>query len=463
MIYIVFILIAAAAAMYLYLTENRQIQRAGAGAGRERIRLEERQQSIKLSLKDIEYEKSVGKMDDDNFARLQNELLTEWETNEKNLSLLPAQTAPAQNDGTKREMHCPSCNTVIPVATARFCHACGHKLAQLLVAVMLLFSFVAGKDLAALDIQATVKNATTNSIHTAPLSIQLLKLEQGMQPVAAKNSAAGKVRFADLPPMKAGPYMLQTVYEGVTYSRVIPPNMPEPIDTTLEIFESTESVAKLRVRTLVELRRVEKGMLAGLLILFFINTDNRTFSAGKDGLSFYLPAAAEVDQASISVGSGASNIQWLKLNAQKTARRGVYSVGQSVKPGERILQVMFHMPYNEAGTPVEFQSLYPQDTGLQLIAEPDNLSVKQGDNTLSRKLDENLGRGLISFSPRDTAVALSFSGGGIAEFKKAEEAVEIEVKSPLQLWQKLVFPVIAILIFALAAWLRGRQRDSLAG
>lgn len=458
MIYLVFALIAAAAAIYLYLTESRHIDRAAAEGGRDRIRLEERQQSIKLSLKDIDYERSVGKMDDENFARLQNELLSEWESNEKTLSQLPAETAVTQNAGTKQAGRCPSCNTAIPVATARFCHACGHKLAQLLVGVLLLLSFFSGKDLAALDIQATVKNMTTNSIHTAPLNIQLLKLEQGMQPVAAKNSAAGKVRFADLPAMKAGPYMLQTVYQGVTYSRVIPPNMPEPIDTTLEIFESTASAAKLRVRTLVELRRVEKGMLAGLLILFFINTDNRTFSPGKDGLSFYLPASAEVDQASISVGSGASNIQWLKLNAQKSARRGVFSVGQSVKPGERILQVMFHMPYNEAGTQVEFQSLYPQDTGLQLIAEPDNVVVKQGDKQLNRTLDENLGRGLISFSPRDTTVGLTFSGGGIAEFKKAEETAEIEVKSPLQLWQKLVFPLVAILIFAFVAWLRGRQR-----
>lgn len=461
MIYLVFVLIAAAAAMYLYLTENRHIGRTVAGAGRERIRLEERQQSIRLSLKDIEYEKSVGKMDDENFARLQNELLTEWEANEKSLSQLPIENVTTQKKEAD-QARCPSCKTVIPVATARFCHACGHKLSQWLLAIVLVFSLGAGKDLAALDIQATVKNATTNSVHTAPLNIQLLKLEQGMQPVAAKNSAGGKVRFADLPAMKTGPYMLQAVYQGVTYSRVIPPNMPEPIDTTLEIFESTESVSKLRVRTLVELRRVEKGMLAGLMILFFINTDNRTFSPGKDGLSFYLPAGAEVDQASISVGSGASNIQWLKLNAQKSARRGVYTIGQSVKPGERILQVMFHMPYNEAGTQAEFQSLYPQDTGLQLIAEPDNLAVKQGDKALDRKLDENLGRGLISFSPRDTAVVLSFSGGGIAEFKKAEETAEIEVKSPLQLWQKLLFPVVAILIFVLVAWLRGSRRNSAA-
>ncbi len=459
MIYIVFILIAVAAAIYLYVTENRHIVRAGAGAGRERIRLEERQQSIKLSLKDIEYEKTVGKMDDDNFARLQNELLTEWENNEQLLAKLPADAVavPTESQEPKR---CPSCKALIPVATARFCHACGHKLAQVIAALLLFSALVPAQNLSALDIQATVKNSTSNSVHTAPLNIQLLKLEQGMQPLAAKNSVGGKVRFADLPPMKTGPYMLQAVYQGVTYSRVIPPNMPEPIDTTLEIFESTESVAKLRVRTLVELRRVEKGTFAGLMILFFINTDNRTFSPGKDGLSFYLPAGAEVDQASISVGTGASNIQWLKLSAQKTARRGVYTVGQSVKPGERILQVMFHMPYNEAGTPVEFMSLYPQDTGLQLIAEPENVVVKQGDKTLSRTLDENLGRGLISFSPRDTAVALAFSGGGIAEFKKAEEAAEIEVKSPLALWQKLLFPVVAVFLFVAVAWWRGRQQPA---
>ncbi len=467
MIYIVFVLIAVAAAMYLFLTEDRLIRRAGAGAGRERIRLEERQQSIRLSLKDIEYEKSVGKMDEENFARLQNELLTEWESNTKTLSLLPVEPAEAQTEPSKSEIRCPSCKTAIPVATARFCHACGHKLAQVLFAVLLLFSSVSGNQLSALDIQATVKNGTTNSVHTAPLNIQLLKLEQGMQPVASKNSVGGKVRFADLPAMKTGPYMLQTVYQGVTYSRVIAPNMPEPIDTTLEIFESTESVSRLRVRTLVELRRVEKGMLAGLMIVFFINTDKRTFSPGKEGLNFYLPANAEVDQASISVGSGASNIQWLKLNAQKTARRGVFSVGQSVKPGERILQVMFHMPYDEKGTLLKFQSLYPhqedrRDRGIQVLTEPEDIELRRGEELMPRAMDKDLGRGLISFAVRETQIEFTLSGGGIAELKKAEESAEIEVKSPLQLWQKLVFPVIALLIFALAALLRGRQRGSAA-
>ena len=81
---------------------------------------------------------------------------------------------------------------------------------------------------------------------------------------------------------------------------------------------------------------------------------------------------------------------------------------------------------------------------------------------MPRAMDKDLGRGLISFAVRETQIEFTLSGGGIAELKKAEESAEIEVKSPLQLWQKLVFPVIALLIFALAALLRGRQRGSAA-
>lgn len=453
MIYIVFALIVAAAAIYLYLTESRHVTQIPLAGVRTRAQLEERQQVIRASLKDLAYEQSIGKMDKANYQRLESELLTEWEKNEQSIAALPKESAPA----VAKPNTCPSCNAVIPISGAKFCPSCGGKLAQWLMAFTVGFIALLPNDLSALDIRATVKNGTTNTVHTAPLQVQLLRLEQGMQQVAAKPTTAGSVTFTDLPAPKAGPYMVQTVYAGVTYSRVIPPNMPEPIDVPLEIYESTTSTAKMHVRTLVELRRVDKNVLAGLMILFFINTDNRTFTAGKDGLSFYLPAAAVVDQASISVGSGASNIQWLKLTAQK-AGAGLYSVGQNVKPGERILQVMFHMPYDEKSTTVQLRSLYPQDTGVQLIAEPEDIQVRQGDKVLSRVMDKNLGRGLISFSPRDEQLLLTLVGGGIAQMKQTQEA-EIEIKSPLQLWQKLLFPVAALILFAIVAWHRGRRNS----
>jgi len=308
----------------------------------------------------------------------------------------------------------------------------------------------------AYDINVTLHNGTQGRSETSPVQVQLLKLEKGMQPVTAKAAAAGRVQFLNLPEMTAGPYMVQASYGGVTYSRVIPPNIPSPAEIKLEVFESTASPDKVKVRTLVELRRTEKESIAGFLILFFVNSGNRTFTAGADGLEFYLPAGAQVGQASISVGSGSSNIQWLKLTPQAGRRPNTYSVGQNVKPGERILQVQFRLPYKEAGTGVAFESLYPQDTGIQLIAEPEDMEVRQGDKLLTRTRDQTLGRGLISFTAREKSVSLRLAGGGIAEIQPAQEEAEIEIRSPLSLEQKILFPLAALLIFTGGIFLKRR-------
>jgi hypothetical protein len=449
MTYLVFALIVAAAAIYLYFSELRVTKGDVLPVNEKRQRLLERQHTIRLSLKDLEYETSVGKMDQLTATRLQTELLEEWQSIEAEMPQLTE--APAVQQPTV----CKSCDTPVVSAAARFCHVCGARLLQVMLFVVLVF-FAAPSQTQALDIKVTVENGTAGSVHTPPVSVQLLKLEQGMQPVSAANTVSGVTKFTGLPEMTTGPYMVQTVYQGVTYSKVIAPNMASPVAVNLEIFESTDATAKLRARTLVELRRIEKDRLAGLMIVYFINSDRRTFRGGQSGLEFHLPPSASIAEASVSVGSGASNIQWLKVAATKGAAAGQYFVAQSVKPGERILQVAFQMPYNESGTPFALRTVYPQDAGVQLIAEPQNLAVTDGERELARVQDKNLGRGVISFPASVTRLALNLKGGGVVE-ARAEESAEIEIKSPLELWQKLLFPILAVMLFMLVAFLRLRR------
>ncbi len=440
MIYLVFVLIVVAAALYLYYSDNRKVRDDGADADPQQV-IRDRQAAIRLSLNDLKYELSVGKVEQEDFARLEAELLAEWEELEGRLAAMPAPQKKSADE-------CSKCGASL-IAHARFCHVCGAKVLQLLL--FLLLMPLARLD--ALDIRVQVKNGTTGKVHTQPLKIQLLKLEKGMQPITAKMSSSGRTEFLQLPENLAGPYMVQTEYRSVTYSKVIPPNMPSPVDVTLDIYESTASTERLRVRTLVELRRVAEDKLAGVMILFFLNQDNRTFS-GNGGLNFFLPAQAVVEQASVSVGSGASNIQWLKVTAEKAGGAGAHKIAQSVKPGERIVQIMFSVPYAPGGTSLAFRSAYPQDAGLQLIVEPENLEVRQRDQLLARKKDPNLGRGLISFPVAESSIELTFSGGSIADPRAEESEAELILRSPLEVWQKLLFPLLALILFLVVFFLR---------
>ena len=447
MIYFVFFLIAGAAALYLLYSDSRTA-RSDAGAADPRQMVRDRQTAIRLSLNDLQYELSVGKVEQQNFDRLQAELLAEWENLENKLAAMPV---PPQK---KQAAECTKCGASL-LADARFCHSCGAKVLQLLLVLLL---WPLGR-LDALDIRVQIRNGTTGSVHTQPLKVQLLKLEKGMQPITANTSKNGLAEFVQLPENAMGPYMVQAEYRSVTYSRVIPPNTPSPADVTLDIYESTTSAERLRVRTLVEVRRVAEDRLAGIMILFFMNQDKRTFT-GNGGLDFFLPPQAVVEQASVSVGSGASNIQWLKVTAEKTGAPGAYRITQSVKPGERIAQVMFSLPYAASGTALSFRSVYPQDAGLQLIAEPENLEVRQAGRLLARVEDPNLGRGLISFPAAETKLELKLSGGSIAESRAEESEQELVVRSPLELWQKLLFPLVALFIFFGAFRLRENLRAS---
>ncbi|MFZ5630626.1 MAG: zinc ribbon domain-containing protein [Spirochaetota bacterium] len=444
MIYLVFFLIAGAAALYLMYSDNR-IARRDSDSADPQQQIRDRQTAIRLSLNDLQYELSVGKVEQQDFARLQSELLAEWETLEGRLAAMPVSQK-------KQATECTQCGASL-LENARFCHACGAKVLQLL---LLLLLWPAGQ-LDALDIRVQIKNGTKGQLHTQPLKVQLLKLEKGMQPVTSNTSNNGRTEFLQLPENTMGPYMVQTEYRSVTYSKVIPPNMPSPADVTLDVYESTTSAERVRVRTLVEVRRVAEDKLAGIMILFFMNQDNRTFT-GSGGLDFFLPAQAVVEQASVSVGSGASNIQWLKVTAEKTGAPGAYRITQSVKPGERIAQVMFSLPYAAAGTALSFRSVYPQDAGFQLIAEPENLEVRQAGRLLTRVKDPNLGRGLISFPVAESRIELKFSGGSIAEGRADESEAEIVVRSPLETWQKLLFPFLALLIFFVVFRLREKLR-----
>jgi len=121
MTYAVFALIVAAALSYLLLADSVKTARLATTGNRENARLEERIAAIRLSLKDLEYEKSIGKMDAANFERLQGELLSEWDRLDKQLVAAPAEVKPAANN-------CPSCGAAILAPTAKFCHSCGAKL-----------------------------------------------------------------------------------------------------------------------------------------------------------------------------------------------------------------------------------------------------------------------------------------------------------------------------------------------
>lgn len=74
-----------------------------------------------------------------------------------------------------------------------------------------------------------------------------------------------------------------------------------------------------------------------------------------------------------------------------------------------------------------------------------------------RSRDPSLERGLLAFTANEKEVVLRLAKGGIAPAPVDNSEVELIVRSPLETWQKIFFPVAAILIFFLLFWWREKR------
>jgi len=130
MIYLIFALIATAFVFYLNFADKAQLtasrRRAHTPEDLKQGELREKIAIIKSSLKDLSYEASIGKIDQENFQFLQNDLLRQWD--ELNLALEAADKSDAKSQPVDNDT-CGQCGAAIVAGVqARFCHACGSPL-----------------------------------------------------------------------------------------------------------------------------------------------------------------------------------------------------------------------------------------------------------------------------------------------------------------------------------------------
>lgn len=89
------------------------------------LRIEQNIKTIKRSLKDLELEDQLGKIDPQDYAILKKELIDQWAALEKERDSKVAKT---KSPSPKASRICLNCNTMIEDASANFCSNCGAKL-----------------------------------------------------------------------------------------------------------------------------------------------------------------------------------------------------------------------------------------------------------------------------------------------------------------------------------------------
>jgi hypothetical protein len=198
--------------------------------------------------------------------------------------------------------------------------------------------------LASASLFAAVDGVVTNQTTGKPqagVEVTLVKLGQGMDTVGTvKSDAQGKFRF-DKDLDAAAPYMLQALYEGVSYNKVVPPGAPSS-GLGLDIYSVSSKVADATIAAHMILLQPTTEALGVNESIEYRNAGKVAFNDEKNGtLRFYLPPEAKGE---VTVGITPPGGMPIQRPAEKTATANVYMVNYPVKPGDTRFDIAYSLP-----------------------------------------------------------------------------------------------------------------------
>lgn len=195
------------------------------------------------------------------------------------------------------------------------------------------------------SIDGTVVNGSSGKPQPG-VSITLVKPgQQGMQTIGTTVSDANGHFVFEKDQPGGGPQLLQAVYGGVNYNKMMTPNIPTS-DVKLEVFEATKAATVARVAQHMMLIEPSSGNIGVSENVIVQNDSTSTYSNPAVGsIRFFLPPEAN-GQVKVQV-QGPQGMP-LPRPAERTETEGIYKVDYPIKPGETQFEVDYSIP---AGSP----------------------------------------------------------------------------------------------------------------
>lgn len=209
-------------------------------------------------------------------------------------------------------------------------------------------------------IDGTIVNKSTGQ-PAANVSITLVKPGQGgMRTLGTTVSdASGHFRFEKDEP-GGGPQLLQAVFEGVNYNKLLTPVSPTS-GVEVEVYASTKSASVAQVSQQFMVIEPDPSKISVGETVIFQNTSTTTFNNEQTGsFRFYLPRAAN-GQVRVQV-QGPLGMP-LPRAAEKTEEADVFKISYPIKPGETQFEISYVIP---AGSPFTYRGRVVDIKGLNM-------------------------------------------------------------------------------------------------
>ena len=213
--------------------------------------------------------------------------------------------------------------------------------------VLVALLFVPALAYAAVD--GTVTNASTGKPQAGATVTLFQPTSQGPQFIdSVKTDAEGKFQITKaVPAGGAGPLLLQAVFGGVQYNKMLPPGTPTS-GVDIPVFESTKRQGDAKVdQHMILLEPAPGGTLQVSESYVFQNTGKTTWNDPDNGtLQFSLPPGA---QGKVEVNALAPGGLPIRKAPDPGPKPNTFKLDFPIKPGESRVDLQWSMPFNTPG------------------------------------------------------------------------------------------------------------------
>jgi hypothetical protein len=224
--------------------------------------------------------------------------------------------------------------------------------------------------LAQAAVTGTVINRSTGKPQ-AGATVALNRLGQnGIELIdQAKSDAQGN--FTINQPV-AGPHLIRTAFDGVTYNHMLPPGSPTT-NLTIDVYNASKEPGGAKVSKHMLLFEPGNGQVL-VNESFICTNDGKTAWNNPDSgtLQFFMPTGSGKPQVNATAPGGMP----IGAPVNKTSKPDVYAIDFAIKPGETRFDLTYTVPYTE-GQPYSGK-VVTKDDNTYLIA-PNGVTMT-GDN-----------------------------------------------------------------------------------
>jgi hypothetical protein len=225
-------------------------------------------------------------------------------------------------------------------------------------------------------VDGTIVNGTTGKPEAGTLVMLIQPTQAGMQTLGTtKTDAQGKFSFDNN--AAQGPRLIQAIYQGVQYNKMIPPGMPSN-GVEIPVFASTNKAGTAKeTQHFIVLQPGDKELNVSEGLLYVGDPSLTYYDPVNGSVRFYVPPEAKGPIAVTVNPAGGMPIQ---RPALKTKDPNIYKIDYPVRPGETRFDLNYTVPTTN---PMIFTDKEIHPEAASNLVVPNGVTAKSDDLELA--------------------------------------------------------------------------------